>query len=103
MKIAQMLLAYLHSHPSSYTLLNTGYQNVVTFALPDTLIFPGQAALFPPDRLNAFRVDADLLGHHRALVHWLATLAPAASPQPHALWLTLGQSPRAHLIGRGLL
>ncbi|WP_125706385.1 hypothetical protein [Lacticaseibacillus daqingensis] len=96
MKIAPLLIAYLQSHPKSYTLVRRGYLNAISFSLPDTLIFPYHQNFFPLDRLNAFRVEDEFLVQHKALVRWLAELIdPDQPPVPSEIWLTLshiGQS-----------
>lgn len=96
---AEMILSYLQAHPQSAELVNRGYQNVVAFRLPDQVIFPQQAALFPDDRLNAFRLADDFIRHHRRLVNWLAELINPDEPTtPAAIWLTL-----SHVTATGVL
>ncbi|WP_461224405.1 hypothetical protein [Lacticaseibacillus suihuaensis] len=99
MKIAEMVLTYLHSHPENRRELDQGYQNVVAFALPDTVIFPYQASVFPPDQLNAFRVDDAFLKQQGNLVAWLGSrLDPDEPPVPDTLWLTLSHVTAAHQL-----
>jgi hypothetical protein len=89
-KIAQMLLTYLHTHPTAYHRIPRGEQNVVAFRLPETVIFPYQHQLFPDDRLDATRLDDDFIPTHPELVTWLAALLdPDEPPVPQSIWLTL--------------
>lgn len=91
MKIAQLLLNYLHTHPTTYHPVARGLENVVAFRLPDTVIFPYQAQFFPDNRLEATRLDDDFIPNHPELVRWLAAqIDPDDPPVPSELWLTLG-------------
>ncbi|MFD1484891.1 hypothetical protein ACFQ5J_06585 [Lacticaseibacillus baoqingensis] len=97
MKIAQMLLTYLQTHPTAYHRIPREAQNVVAFRLPDTVIFPYQQQLFPNDRLEATRVDDDFIQQEPALIAWLANLIdPDEPPVPQSLWLTLSHVTQAH-------
>ncbi|WP_225047553.1 hypothetical protein [Lacticaseibacillus kribbianus] len=90
MKIAEMVLTYLHSHPENRRDIAQGYQNVVAFALPDNVLFPYGAEVFPADQLNAFRVPDEFLTEQANLVAWLGSkLDPDEPPVPTELWLTL--------------
>ncbi|WP_461213385.1 hypothetical protein [Lacticaseibacillus sp. GG6-2] len=93
MKIAQMLLNYLQTHPMSYQPVARGLQNVVAFRMPDTVIFPYQAQVFPDNRLEATRLDADFIAANPELVRWLANqIDPDEPPVPSELWLTLSHA-----------
>lgn len=90
MKTAQMILDYLHTHPTSYAKVARGLQNVVAFRLPDTIIFPYQHHLFPDERLEATRMEDGFIQAHPALVQWLAKqIDEDEPPVPNELWLTL--------------
>ncbi len=90
MKIAPMLLTYLHTHPNVYQPVARGLQNVVAFRLPDTIIFPYQHQVFPDDRLEATRLDDDFIPNHPELISWLAQqIDPDEPPVPQELWITL--------------
>lgn len=89
MKIAPMLLKYLHTHPGTYQTVSRGLQNVVAFTLPDTIIFPYVHQVFPDDRLEATRLDDDFIVDYPELVTWMAQLIdPDEPPTPTELWLT---------------
>ena len=90
MKIAQMLLDYLHTHPTSHQAVARGLQNVVAFRMPDTVIFPHQNHLFPDNRLEATRLDETFIATNPELVAWLAAQIDSDEEwQPSELWLTL--------------
>lgn len=88
-KTVDIILEYLHTHETSYSVRVGQYQNAVQFTFSGNIFFPAEDQVFGNDRFESTRLAEDFVTTHPALIAWLGTLIDSDEPPvPREVWLT---------------